>query len=188
MMNKTIVPFINEVEKRAIFEEIFKETKIAVLDSNRIYRIKPWFLDESSRQTVIAFLKRRVPELEDNYILKFYQVGHYLLVFTRSTEELILALSIQGSLELLSLKDNEFVVKLDTGRACSFEKYTYDSKEKTLSKEVLEACPADCTLPEKASNYGQSSWGKIFVHPEEETKSTDNDLFYGYIVPLWEDS
>ncbi len=171
MMKPIKLPLLNEVEKRIAFEEIFKENHIAVLDATHIFEIK----ERNS-----GFLRKSVSSLAEGYHMRIMKLGKYILAFRTSDGHLFLLLQNR---ELVSFKENELIFRKEESNCVFFEKYTFDAASGCYFFEILDEAPADCVLPE--SSKREHLWAKVFVHPEVETQSVDNSLFYGYIVPFW---
>lgn len=170
-MKKIKLPLINEVDKRTAFEDIFKENHIAVLDASHIFEIK---------EKNTWFLRKSVSSIAEGYHMRIMKLGKYLLAFRIPDGHLFLLLQNR---DLVSLKENELILRKETDGHVFFEKYSFDPQEECYFFEFLDEEPTDCSLPEPSQN--NHSWAKIFVHPEVETQSVDNSLFYGYIAPFW---
>ncbi len=163
---------VSEAERCAFFEQLFKNQKIAAVNSNFMCRVA---------MCNGFFYRKDISRRFHNLEITGYQIGNDIIIWQSRSDKLLLLQQNNEAIDLFgSKKGYNFFIRRLSKDGILYEKYTYDPKEEAYSVEISTRVPTD--FDEHAVSAGHPhSWVRMFPHEDEETKSTDNTIFYGYI-------
>lgn len=172
--------FFSETEKCAFFEKIFKELKIAPVDSDHVAEIK---LNEC------LWYRKNIPFLFSNFHCTAYKFGKYMIVWKGCSDEPIFLMEYEHPYEVFSIEKFDFFIrkKLSDGGFC-VERYTWEpsGKNYVMERYANNTIPTDFSSKEDKTIRNKPEWLRVYPHKNIETKSVDNTIFYDYIVKFWQ--
>ena len=179
-LNKIASPF-SQAKRDAIFEKIFREFRIAPIDSSHVEEIRlqdrHWF----RRYVRFAF---------QNHHCIAYKIGRYIIVWKSRSDKVLFIGESELSFVVFCDQECDFWLKkqLEDGNFY-FEHYTWNKLEEVYYVETYPEgiTPDEFVEPdEKSIKSGDCPWVRMYPHDDIETKSVDNSIFYEFIVKYWE--
>ena len=179
-MNKIASPF-SQAERDALFEKIFRELRIAPIDSTHVEEVRL-----ENRQ----WFRRYVGHAFQNYYCVAHKIGKYIIVWKYCSNEVIFIAEYELPFEIFSDKGYNFWMKKQTpNKNFYFEHCEWNDKKGVY---YVESYP-EGIIPDKfvctdvtEKNSVSCLWNKIHPHEDIETQSIDNSIFYNFIVKYWE--
>ncbi len=179
-IQKIASPF-SQAERDALFEKIFREHRIAPVDSTHVEEItlrdRHWF-------------RRYVSYAFQNYYCIAYKIGNYIIVWKSRSEKVMFIAEFELPFDVFSDHDNDFWLRRQTTeKNFFFEHYEWDSLEEVyyVATYPENVVPDEFVEPDKNKKIsGDHPWVKMYPHDDIETKSVDNTIFYEFIVKYWE--
>lgn len=176
MERKTVVP-INEVEKSRFYEKVFKEHKIAIVNSDYVCEV----MFENG-----LWMRRNISRKFYNLEIAIYQINSYLIVFLARSEMPVLLKEFDHPIEISVVSEHDFIIKHVFANEESYERYQWLEKE--MKYEVVDCgnvVPDNYKpIPPRGSDH---QWLRVYYRSNSELKSVDNTIFYSFIAKYWED-
>ena len=179
-MKKIASPF-SQAKRDALFEKIFREHRIAPVDSSHVEEIRlenqHWF-------------RRYVGHSFQNYHCIAYKIGSCIIVWESRSEKVIFITESELPFEVFSDHEYDFWLK----KRIADDNFYFEHCEWNKSEGIyyVESYP-EGIIPDKfvepdkkEKRSGCYSWVKMYPHDDVETKSVDNTIFYDFIVKYWE--
>ena len=166
---------LSEADKYRFFEKIFKELKIALVDSDHVCRVK-----YSGHYWLRQCLCRSFLTIE----CCGYKFGRYAVVWKGLSNIPLFIMEFDCPFDIFSIKEYDFLLRKEIQGLNNFERYTW---QPSTGQYLITTFPPEIA-PEEFTNIRQRHypeehpWCRIFPHKNAEVKSTDNTIFYDFIV------
>lgn len=171
----------SQTEKCAFFEKIFREHKIALVDSHHVSEVRfsgRWWY---RKDLTVAFSTLECTA---------YKIGRCLIVWKGRSDIPIFLMEEETPFEVFSAGKYDFFIRKEiSGKDFCFERCKWLPSEQIYIVEQYAAgiIPKDFLPQNDGIIRTQREWLRMYPHEDIETKSVDNTIFYEYIVKFWQD-